>query len=451
MFKNIIRVTISNIINFGATFLVGFVLPLFLSVEGYGYFREYSLYLSFVFIFNFGFNDGIYIKYGGKELYNLDKNTIIEEHSFIVLFQLIVFAVLFLSSKLIQNEIFSIFTFVVFFLSIINYHNNFFQAIGNFKIFSVSNIWRSIIYIVMLLFGILVLRSKNYFLFIWINVISYMVHMIYYEYYFYKTIGPSSFTFTSNFLGLFKLGIYILIANMSMTFVGNIGSWIVNYGFDIKIFAQYSFQSSILNIIILIANAVGMVFYNVLAKSKNDFVKINLLKNISLVLGVILTVGIFLLKPIITFFFIEYRDSIQLLTITFIALPYIIVSKILISNLYKTNRTEKKYFKDAIIFAILSFVFSVIVYLVTKDIYFIAFSTTISYIIWYLYSVCIEFNDLAPSIKEWGLIISHFGIFIVLNLINNWVGLCFYLFYILVVVFFYREDVKKFIQYSKIN
>lgn len=449
MFKNILRVTISNIINFGATFLVGFILPLVLSVEGYGYFREYSLYLSFVFLFNFGFNDGIYIKYGGKELENIDKLKVRQEHSFILMFQIFVFFILLFVSLLLQNSVLSMFSFVVYFLSVVNYHNNFFQAIGNFKVFSDSNIWRSLFYIIFLLFGIFVFKTKNYQVYIWINVLSYLAHLIFYEYYFRKAVGKNTLLFDKEIFQLFKLGIFILIANMSMTFVGNIGAWIVNYGFDIKTFAQYSFQSSILNIIILVANAVGMVFYNVLAKSREDYEKISLLKTISMILAMILSIGIFFLKPIIIIFFVDYRESVQILTMTFLALPYIIVSKILISNLYKTLRSERKYFMDALFFAIFSFAFTLVVFFIFKNIYFIALSTTICYLIWYLYSVFIEFKELKPDLKEIVLIVSHFFVFGFLNVINNWVGLIFYMFYLLVIIFLYKEDIFKFIKISK--
>ena len=61
--KNIFNVAITNIINFGTSFLINFMLPIILSVVDYGNYRQYILYMSFTYIFNAGFNDGIYIKY----------------------------------------------------------------------------------------------------------------------------------------------------------------------------------------------------------------------------------------------------------------------------------------------------------------------------------------------------------------------------------------------------
>ena len=62
LLKNIIGVALSNIASFGTSFIIGFILPAILTVADYGYYKEYTLYLSFAYLFNLGFNDGIYIK-----------------------------------------------------------------------------------------------------------------------------------------------------------------------------------------------------------------------------------------------------------------------------------------------------------------------------------------------------------------------------------------------------
>ena len=54
------------------------MLPIILSVVDYGNYRQYILYMSFTYIFNAGFNDGIYIKYGGKEEHELNQEEVQE-------------------------------------------------------------------------------------------------------------------------------------------------------------------------------------------------------------------------------------------------------------------------------------------------------------------------------------------------------------------------------------
>src|SRR5699024_12186488 len=109
----------------------------------------------------------------------------------------------------------------------------------------------------------------NYIFYIVLNVISYVLMYLYYEMNFVKQLGFNpSFTVKDKF-EIFRVGFLILLANMSLTFVGNIGSWIANWGFSIEEFAQYSFQNSVLNVIILIVNAFALVFYNLISKTDN--------------------------------------------------------------------------------------------------------------------------------------------------------------------------------------
>ena len=65
--KGIVGVSFTNIISLFISMLISFILPLFLSVEGYGYWQLYVLYAGYVGILAFGFNDGIHLNYAGRD------------------------------------------------------------------------------------------------------------------------------------------------------------------------------------------------------------------------------------------------------------------------------------------------------------------------------------------------------------------------------------------------
>ena len=50
-----------------ANLLIGFLLPGLLGVEQYGYWQTYLLYAGYVGVFQFGFNDGVYIRFGSYD------------------------------------------------------------------------------------------------------------------------------------------------------------------------------------------------------------------------------------------------------------------------------------------------------------------------------------------------------------------------------------------------
>lgn len=449
LIKNIIRVAFANMMNFGSSFIVGFILPAYLSISEYGLYKEYTLYLSFVYLFSFGFNDGIYIKYGGKDPDSIDKNTIHEEHSFLSVFQMIIFVLMLSFSIFIKDPILILFSIVTLFMAITTYHQNFAQATGNFKLYSYANILKTIVNVLTILFAIFVLKSRNYMDYVVMNIITNLFIFILYEYVFIKEYGFHFKFNKSNKLNIFKIGIFVLIANMSMTFVGNIGSWIVNFGFPVEDFAQYSFSTSMLNLILLIVNAVGLIFYNVISKNENEEM-LKFTKRILLLLGISGGLLFFIFKVIIQVFLNKYTPALSVLSITFISIPYIMVANVIVTNLYKSRKNEKKYFRDVIGFAGASFLFVGVVYLITNSMTSIALATTFAYIFWYLYSTNVEYKYLKSSLKEYILLTSHFIVFyITANLFSNYIGAGIYFLYVVVVLIAFRNDLFKLVAYAK--
>lgn len=449
LIKNVFQVALSNIINFGTSFIIGFILPAVLSVADYGYYREYSLYLSFAYLVNLGFNDGIYIKYGGAEIDELDADTVREEHNFVLLFQfglmLLMVAIFTFTGNI--NLIF--FSIAAFFVTTTTYHQNFLQATGNFKTYANGNIMKSLLYVGLLIIGIFVLQNNNFVFYIILNIMSLGIAFLYYDYKYYRDFGLTRTWNTEGKGQLFKTGIFILIANMSLTFVGNVGNWVVNNGFPIEDFAQYSFQNSLLNVILLVVNAIGLVFYNVISKNKDEKLS-TMIRDISLILGVLSGNAFFAFKLIINLFLPQYNPSLEILSMTFIAIPYILISKILIANLYKTSRPERKYFKDSVIYAASSLAFVYVVYILTHSMLAIALATTICYVAWFFYTTHNEFGFLKSRPKEITLLIVHaFVMFLTTNIIQNWSGLLIYLAFSLVVVFMFRHKLANMLAFLR--
>lgn len=439
----------TNIVNFGTSFLINFMLPAILSVADYGNYRQYILYMSFTYLFNAGFNDGIYIKYGGKEDDELNQKEVHEEHTFVFIFQLIVFGLMMAYSAWQQSIIFALFSAATFFNAINVYHQNFLQATGKFMIFSRGNILKSLFNILLLLMAIFIFQFDNYVIYIIIHVLTFVFLFTFYEYYFFRKHGLKvDFNPVGKF-DIFRVGVFILIANMSLTFVGNVGSWVVNWRYPIEYFAQYSFQNSVLNVILLIVNAVGMVFYNVISKRRDERL-LNVIKNASIYLGIGAGLAFFVFKVIIEIFLPDYTMAINLLSITFIAIPYIMISKILIANLYKTTVSEYKYFRDSILYAGGSFVLVFLSDLIFNNLQAVALATTVCYMLWFLYASRFQFAYLKSSTKETALLISHFIVFLfAANYLSTVLGFILYGVYLLAATIWSKDEISQMIQLLK--
>ena len=71
--KSIVEVTISNIVTLMSGVLIGLFLPKILSVDDYGMYKTFTLYLTYAGFFSLGIIDGIVLDYGGDDLDQFDK------------------------------------------------------------------------------------------------------------------------------------------------------------------------------------------------------------------------------------------------------------------------------------------------------------------------------------------------------------------------------------------
>ena len=63
--KNIMKVSMSNIMSLLSGILVGFIVPKMMGMEGYANYKIYTLYLTYIALLSLGLGDGIYLKFSG--------------------------------------------------------------------------------------------------------------------------------------------------------------------------------------------------------------------------------------------------------------------------------------------------------------------------------------------------------------------------------------------------
>ena len=65
--KDIIKVITGNLVSLLSAIFVAFIFPKITSLTDFGYYKTFTLYISYVGLLHFGFCDGIYLKYAGKD------------------------------------------------------------------------------------------------------------------------------------------------------------------------------------------------------------------------------------------------------------------------------------------------------------------------------------------------------------------------------------------------
>ena len=136
MKKNITIVFLANMINMLFSVVSSFILPKYLSIESYGYYKIFQLYISYLGLAHLGYADGIYLRYGGQEIGKIGKEEIIDTTATLRNMQLLFMLLVGIISILINNSILFLISISFVPINMISYYKNLFQATGEFENYS---------------------------------------------------------------------------------------------------------------------------------------------------------------------------------------------------------------------------------------------------------------------------------------------------------------------------
>ncbi|PFO93196.1 capsular biosynthesis protein [Bacillus cereus] len=440
---NILRVVFSNVIMLVSNIVLGLFLPMYLSVKVYGEYRLFLFYLGYIGLLHFGFIDAMYLKYGGNNKEALNKNLLKKEHHVFLFYQLVVMVLIFTIGIFMEENLIILFAFAIIPLNLSAFHKLFYQATGQFKKYSYVNIVYTIINLIIICI-LLVIKIEDAIGYIIATIFAYVFICLIMERDFWKYTKGVRGTGKVNILEYNRVGIFILIGNICVILISSIGGWIVQFFFKIEDFAYYSFAVAMLNMILLVINAIALTFYNYIARNENREVLI-LVKNVLIVLGALAGSAYFFLQLVIELALPEYKLALSIIAISFMALPYMMIVNVIITNLYKARKQEKKYLKVVLSILSISIAFNVLAVSIFKSMDSIAVAMVLTFVSWYIYSTIFEFDYLRGSIKELFYLICHAIIFLIASRYFEWFnGLLVYASIMLTVsLVFYSQEFKQ--------
>lgn len=445
--KDIAKVFSSNVINLMITLITGFLVPIFLSIDQYAYLKTFTLYIGYVGILHFGFIDGLYIKYGGKTENELDKSILKGEQLFLLYFQMSVTLLFFFLGIVLKDNILLAFSLAILPINIITLFQFLFQALGQFGSYSKITLITPNLLLVMNLFIIYILKLDNYWPFvvgtILINYIVFFgleISFLRKEKAFKASFKPE--TLIENF----KIGIFIMIGNLSAILFYSTDRWFVKYLFSVKEFAFYSFAISMLTVINVLISAVTMTFYPYLIRNQDEGLH-RKIKTYFLILGTIASGGYFTFSCIVRLFVQKYIPSLDIIMILFAGFPAIIVINALYVNLYKAQKQERRYFFTVFKMLLMSVIIILIAMSIFKTPQTIAAATTLSFYIWYIYSAK-DFKYLAINLKEIVYLCCYLSLFFLTTTQFSWWqgAIIYFITIVLINVAFYSKDIRELIK-----
>ena len=279
--KSIIGVTISNAILIISGIIVGFVIPRILSIDGYGYYKTFTLYSTYLSLCHLGIIDGIVLEYGSNDYEELDRAHFRSVFCWYCLVNLL-FTIILLAIACFYTEINA--AYIVAYLgmnvvaiNILGYFQQISQITQRFKEYSARRIIQGIANVLVVIILYFLMRRSNSYVdykeYIFLIVAENYLLSVWYIVTYRDIVFGKREKLRESFrciLHYIRTGAPLLVSNMCATMVLTLDRQFVNILFDVSTYAIYSFAYNMLSLVTVATSAVSTVLYPSMKRSTED-------------------------------------------------------------------------------------------------------------------------------------------------------------------------------------
>lgn len=389
---NIIRVICSNFMLFLSGVATSFLLPKILPQDEYGLYKIFNLYVTYIIVLQFGIVEGIYIKYGGKSIDEIDSREFSGYVKALTMFQTIVGIIIAVCSLIFLRGdykfIFFALAFDVVIVNITNLYQYLSQAVQRFSELSRRNILKAVLTVIGVLgaWCVGLKYSVSYkAIVILVIAINFILLMLYFYSYRNITFKKTAINKTVIF-EMMKSGFPLCLANIISTLILAMDRQVVSLFFTTAEYALYAFAYSMLTLVLTVVSSISIVLFSVYKKKAKDKLLNEYNQNVGLISILVSLMGLvfFPLVIIIDKFLPVYHES---LSIFRIIIPGLMISSpisIVMHNYYKSLDENMAFFKRSVFILILSLAANIFAYYAFGTMYAISYASVIVMIIWYL-------------------------------------------------------------------
>lgn len=444
MKKGLLHILSANIISLVISLLTSFILPKFLSIESYAQIKEYALYIGYAGFFSLGYNDGMYLKYGGKDLAQIDTKDLANNFYNYTILEFMMSALILLSGILLRNFIICAFAFGVFSNNMLGYLRSLFQSTGEFKAYSRAvNFEKIFVFLLncVLLFVFKTDRSVFYIL-MQVAVGLAVTAILTFKLNKVKAILLKGKFLLKEYCENISTGFILMLGNFSSILFTGIDRWFIKGLMSTFYFAQYSFAVSMENIINTFLTPITIFMYNYFCKRPSRE-QIRKVKQYVLIWGFLIIGAAYPAKFILERYLNKYIESSEVMFMLFAAQAFHMIIKGIYVNIYKANKRQDIYLKQMISMLVIAVVLNATLYLAFKNMNVIAAATFLTSIIWFL--LCeLKDNDLRFSGPEYMYIVFTMGIYLFTGFtMSSIVGfIAYYISFTIVTLIVYKQVVR---------
>lgn len=395
--KGITYVFAANILNLIFNLLSSFLLPKFLSIDAYADIKTFQLISAYIGVLSLGYVDGIYLKYGGYDINDIDSKELSIGTSSFRITQLIIFFTSFCVSLIINNIVIILSTMIVVSLNMTGYIKSLYQATGEFGRYAkATNLASILTFSSNIILRFLLNKEESFWylisyivldLLIWI----YLEHELSHKY--KKRIKICSFSFLNLWTNS-KRGILLMLGNFSSIILTSMDRWFVKGLFTTTDFALYSFAVSIEGFLNVAITPITVTLYNYFCKNRSNEAIKNLHGAVE-IFSVFVVCCCFPAKFILEMFIPKYLEASKVMFLLFASQIIYTIIKSIYVNLYKARMNQRIYFIKLISVIFVGLILNIVGYLIYPYKETFAIATLLSSIYWFIIS--------QPDFKEIGL------------------------------------------------
>lgn len=349
--KNFSYTFTSNLISLLISSLVILIVPKLIGVEEYGYWQLYLFYSSYVGFLHLGWNDGIYLRYGGKEYKELNKKLFFSQFYMMLIFQLIIAINIFGISNIfiIEKKRIFIYEMTAVCMIIVNMRYMLIyvlQVTNRIKDYARITMLDRILYCCCLISILLILGTREYKLLIAADLIGKFISLLYAMYccrdiVFYK-ISAFYFDFKETMENI-SVGIKLMVANIASLLIIGVVRFGIERSWDVKTFGKVSLTLSISNLMMLFINAVGIIMFPILRRTDEEKLPniYVLMRDFLMVILFGMLIVYYPLKIVLLAWLPKYADSLMYMALVFPMCVFEGKMSLLINTYLKTLRKEK--------------------------------------------------------------------------------------------------------------
>lgn len=348
--KNFSYTLTSNLVSMTVSTLVILIVPKLIGVEEYGYWQLYLFYSSYVGFLHFGWDDGIYLRYGGKEYKELNKELFFSQFYMLIMLQIILTIIIFGSSNIFITDTKKIFIFRMTAICMLIVNVRYMlvyilQCTNRIREYAQITMIDRILYCCLII-GFCVAGAREYKLMIMADLIGKFSSLLYATYccrdIVYRNISTFYFSFKETIENI-SVGIKVMFSGIASMLIIGVVRFGIEHSWNVSTFGKVSLTLSVSNLMMLFINAVGIIMFPILRRTnEKNLPSIYMTMRDFLMLILFGTLIIYYpFKVVLSAWLPKYADSIMYMTLVFPMCVFEGKMALLINTYLKTLRKEK--------------------------------------------------------------------------------------------------------------